>query len=128
MSVCSKRYFVTPPEAYYTTKESVGRKFILKGGSDKAATLNKQYPTPYDWVRGDRANNQLSDGRMLFPCVFETVRFPFKDKSFTLSSNMYVARGQHRRYRNYLPYCAGYCDNFHTIASRPFPCPARQSV
>lgn len=34
-----------PPEAILYNKESVGRKFILKGGSDKAATPNKQYPT-----------------------------------------------------------------------------------
>lgn len=32
-------------------KESVGRKLILNGGSDKAVTPNKQYPTPYDWAR-----------------------------------------------------------------------------
>ena len=49
------------------------------------------------------------------PCVFETVRFPSWDKSFTLSSNMYVARGQHRKYRDFSPYCAGYCDKFHAI-------------
>ena len=43
-------HFLSPKGKIIHT-ESVGRKFILKGGSDKAATPNKQYPTPYDWAR-----------------------------------------------------------------------------